>query len=237
MLILDIRYYEHGANYPSTLGKEFVFSVDTESIGARIARKLREFGFALEAYDHLYIVFTGKIPENEIKAWSRIIDPRIRCIDYGASITAVGQMSAEKQFEFLYEATFDVLNFLIGKEKGNRQLITKAFEDIHKYNRKLEILHKQKETASYSLTVSYQIKPENEKSIGWVLYIDKKTSLSGKIPFIELEHYQDIFFLVSSISVSKGFIHLKPRNSFRAEIWNKRYSVPIEIPLERLKTA
>ena len=237
MLILDIRYYEQGANYPNSLGGEFVFSVDTESVGARIARKLREFGFVLGAYDHVYIVFTDKLSEKEIREWTQIIDPRIRCIDYGVSPIVINQMSTETQVEFLYEVTFEVLNFLAIKEKGSRQTIARVFEDIRNYNSKLEILHKQKETSSYLITVSYQIKPENEKSIGWVSYTDKKTSLSGKMPFMELEHYQDIFFLVSSISVSKGFIHLKPRNSFRAEIWNKRYSVPIEIPLERLKTA
>jgi hypothetical protein len=112
-----------------------------------------------------------------------------------------------------------------------------VFEEIYNYKAKLEILQKNKETSSYSISVTYQIKPESEKSVAWVSYVDKKKNLSSKIPFIKLENYQDIFFLVSSISVSKGFIHLKPRNSFTAEIWNKRYSVPIEIPLERLKTA
>jgi len=234
MLILDIRYYENGSNYPRTLGKEFVFSIDAESAGARIARKLREYGFILGTYDHLYIVLTDKLPEKQIKAWSRSIDSRIRCFDCGASPSSINKMSEEKQFEFLYEATFKVLNFLASKEEAKKRLINKIKDDIRNYNTGLEILHKQKNTSLYFLSISYQIKPKGKKSIGWILYVNKKTNQSVKMPFIELEHYEDIFFLVSSASISKGTIHLKPRSSFKAEVWNKRYSVPIEIPLEKL---
>lgn len=236
-LILDIRYYESGATLPKNLGAEYIFSIDTESAGVRIARKLREYGFVLGTYDHLYIIFTDKLPNKQIKTWSRVIDPRISCVDYGISPISINKMSKENQLKFLYEATFDVLNHLARKDKIKAQLIDRVMEDIHNYKNGLEILHKQKDTSSYSLSISYQVKPNGGKSVGWILYIDKQTQWSGKIQFIELENYQDIFFLISSISVSNGVIHLKPRNSFKAKIWNKRYSVPILIPLERLRTA
>jgi hypothetical protein len=235
--ILDIRYYESTPTTPVTLGSKYNFSSDIRPVGARIARKLHEYGFSLGTFDHLYIVFTDILPNNQIKVWPQVFEPWFRYVDYYIFPDKINKMSEEEQLQFVIEATFSALSYLAGSEESKRRLINQAWEDIHRYGTELEILHKQKDTPSYSLKVSYQIQPKGQKSLGWLSYVDKRKQRSGKIPFIELENYQDIFFLVSSMSVSKGYVNLKPRDSFKAEIHNEKYDVPIEIALERVIAA
>src|SRR5262245_15383199 len=68
-LFLDIRYYESdrenvvGSSLPNGPGRIFTLPRSIHALGARIARKLREFGFVAGAYDHLYVNFTTVLPE------------------------------------------------------------------------------------------------------------------------------------------------------------------------------
>jgi hypothetical protein len=47
-----------GTSLPSELGQIFRFPPSIHSMGARIARTLREFGFVAGVFDHLYLNFT-----------------------------------------------------------------------------------------------------------------------------------------------------------------------------------
>ena len=55
--------------------------------------------------------------------------------------------------------------------------------------------------------------------------------------FVELEFYEDIYFLVSSIVVKDGKIIFKPRTSFKAALYNSRYSIPLNVGLDQLEKA
>jgi hypothetical protein len=237
MKILDIRYYETGVNFPDILGKRYHFMADIESLGARIARKLREYGLVLGDYDHLYIVFSNDLAEHEMRIWEKIIDRRIRCIDFGTSAAMINSMTETEQLRFVSDATFSVLKYLVTEGKVKGELVDQVHKDIQRDGTKLEILHRQKDTSSYSVRVTYQIRPSGKKSIGWLSYTDKKSGLSCRKSFIELDYYEDIYYLVSLISVSGGFIRFAPRTSFRAETYNRRYKVPISVSLSELMAA
>jgi hypothetical protein len=70
-LLLDIRYHESdrenvaGTSLPSELGRIFHFPGSIHPMGARIARKLREFGFVAGEFDHLYVNFTTVLPAGQ----------------------------------------------------------------------------------------------------------------------------------------------------------------------------
>jgi hypothetical protein len=107
-------------------------------------------------------------------------------------------------------------------------------QDIHRHGSELQILCRQKKTVSYLVSVTFQIRPSGGKSVGWVSYEDRRTQRSGSMPIVELDHYQDIFYLVGSVSVSKGIIRLKPRTSFKASVFTSKYHVPTEVPVAKV---
>ena len=85
--------------------------------------------------------------------------------------------------------------------------------------------------------MTYQIRPNGHQSVGLIEYHDKKSGQRLKSEFVKLKHYEDMFALVGSISVSRGVIRLKPRPSFKASLYTEAYQVPIEIPIAELNAA
>ncbi|WML52217.1 hypothetical protein RCG17_22945 [Neobacillus sp. PS3-12] len=106
---------------------------------------------------------------------------------------------------------------------------------ILRYKTELEILHKVKETTKYKVVIiSYQIRPLNNASTSNIEYTDKTKGVSKKKILTTLKMYEDIFYLVSSINVTKEFVTLKPRVSSIAEMHLRSYRTPIQIPVEDL---
>jgi hypothetical protein len=87
------------------------------------------------------------------------------------------------------------------------------------------------------VTVTYQIRPNGNQSVGLIEYHDKKTGQRFKAEFVKLKDYEDVFALVGSISVSRGVISLKPRPSFKANLYTRAYRVPIKIPIAEMDAA
>jgi hypothetical protein len=115
--------------------------------------------------------------------------------------------------------------------------VNRVAADIREKGSELEIVHKTKETATYAVTLKYQICPNGNQSVGLIEYHDRKAGRRLKAEFVKLKHYEDIFALVGSISVSRGVIVLKPRPSFKASVHTQSYRFPIEIPIAELIAA
>lgn len=104
-LILDIRYFESDVPNvdgmsPQYVGRIFQLPVGFVMTGARIARKLREFGFTTGgAFDHLYINFSTAVPESTMAFAERNMRtlPWIRYLDFGANPKAVNKLSERKK--------------------------------------------------------------------------------------------------------------------------------------------
>ncbi|MCA8959632.1 MAG: hypothetical protein KDC38_03930 [Planctomycetes bacterium] len=239
-LILDIRYYESevenvsGESTPDDLGKVYSFPHSTGPIGARIARKLRELGFSVGDFDHLYFNFTPLLPHGQCRLSSRIVDRRVRYIDFGADPRRINRLGAVKKEAFVIASTFAALRSIVAKKKRQLTRIDEVERLIHEHGSETEIMHKVKETKRYSVITSYQICPKGRQSIGFVTLVDKESGQSFKGKFARLQHYEDVFFLVGAISVSDGWITLKPRRSVKADVYTGRYRVPIEIAIDDL---
>ncbi|MDN3649549.1 hypothetical protein QWZ13_11545 [Reinekea marina] len=130
---------------------------------------------------------------------------------------------------FIVEKNYQALELI---NQNQSALIKEVKSEIASKGSEIELLHKHKETKSYEVKLTYQIIPNgSDNSVAKIYYLDKKSSKAFTSE-IELEFYEDLFFLASNISVSKGLITLKPRAPYRAEIYNKRYGVPISIQIE-----
>jgi len=239
-LILDIRYFESshenvdGMGLPNALGRLYPFPRSIHALGARIARKLREYGYTTGDFDHLYINFTTLLKEHQFRLSPRIPEAWLRYVDYGVDPKTVRRMRERDREEFVANCTFRVLRFLSRGDAAQRRLIEAVRRELDSAGSEMEILHKVKETATYRVVVTYQIQPRGGESVGWIEYHDKRKGVRNKKPFVELRFYEDIYPLVGSIAVSGGTIRLTPRGSFKASLDTKRYRVPFAIPISDL---
>lgn len=242
-LFLDIRYYESnrenvaGTSLPSHPGRVFHLPKSINALGQRIARKLREHGFIAGAFDHLYVNFTTVLGEGQCRYSPREVEPWMKFVDSGLSPEKTNSLSDFEKESLVCRETFSILRFVAGKNAGRQALIDRVWAEIEEKGSELEIVHKKKETGTYAVTVTYQIRPNGKQSVGLIEYHDKKTGEKRKAEFVELKVYEDIFALVGSITVSRGVISLKPRPSFKASLNTQRYRVPIEIAISDLNAA
>jgi hypothetical protein len=240
-LFLDIRYYEsdhENVDYmslPDGPGRIFTFPKSISFLGARIARKLREYGFVAGVYDHLYVNFTTMLHEGQYRYSPREVGERnrIKYIDFGLFPARTNRLSMTKKESLVCGLTFDVVRFVARERPARLAVVDRVAAEIGEKGTELEIVHKTKETAAYAVTVSYQIRPNGNPSVGLIEYHDKKTGQRFKAEF-KLKDYEDAFALVGSISVSHGVISLKPRSSFKASLYTRRYRLPIEIPIAEM---
>lgn len=241
--IADIRYFESDqpntdGMFPDDVGKLLELPKLCALIGARIARKARELGFCTGGeFDHVYINFTTTVAPDSIQFSAKSVDRNtqwLRFVDVGVNPAKVNKLSEIKQEAWLEATTLKVLRFLSEKRQADSQVIDSLSKLLKHHGSSLPILHKVKVTKSYRIVVTYLIAPEISKSTAWVEYTDLKSNISRHGPFITLKFYEDLFFLVADATVQNGNVVFKPRSSFKANLYNKRYKVPIQVPLEKL---
>jgi hypothetical protein len=242
-LLNDIRYFEtdepnlDGCN-PQDLGKLLKLPKSHVFTGARIARKSRQLGLTIaDKFDHVYINFTSAEEPGSIRFASRSVDREdawLRYVDVGVSFSKINQMTEVKKQYWLESITLDVMRLVVARSPNQLAIIDEVESLVREFGEELPIVHQIKETKSYSVAVFYRIAPEMKKSTAWIKYHDKSSGLKRVGCFAKLQFYEDIMFLVSGISVSKGFIKLSPRPSYKARLYNQRYKVPIEVDIESL---
>lgn len=241
--ILDIRYFEshdtiHDGFNPQNIGKLLKSPTGSDYTGARIARKLRELDFKTGSdFDHLYIHFTDAVPAGKIRFSERTVDREdawLRYVDVGVCFSKINRLTPQAKNRWLESITLDVARFIANRDPDQLSKIETVSEEIQAWGEDLPILHFNKETKSYTICISYRISNKPNQSSIWIDYIDHKTGVvrSGRIA--KLRFYEDVFFLVSSVSVIGDKIHCKPRSSYKAKLYNQRYKVPFCIDISKL---
>jgi hypothetical protein len=223
-----------GNSMPSTFGlKIFEPGDDMFAIGERIARKLNEFEFHSGEFDHLDINFTTVFSPGEFAVSGRQTEKWLKYVDFGLDPGSFNAKTKEERDSFIMEATFQVLNRMYLGNESNLKIIAKVKDLTRLYGRKLVIGYKIKETKSYKIEIGYQIKPYGPKSIALLNYHDKKTGFKGMATY-DLDFYDNIYTLIDSISVKDKTIICTPKKSFRAEVYNESYPVPLQFEISSL---
>lgn len=75
---------------------------------------------------------------------------------------------------------------------------------LKQFGIEVEITHISKKTNTFSAKVTYQIRPLNQKSQAIVVYQDLVSHETRKCVFQELNMYEDLYFLVASITIKNG---------------------------------
>ncbi len=236
--LIDIRYYaseapnESGRSLPSDCSRYFEFPKLLHYWGRRIALKAGGEGLSLGSFDHLYLNFTEALPVGVLKFSERTPEKWLRYIDVGVKFDDLKQLD-EKEIEgFVIQNTFNSLEFLCEGDETKCSLIKAVAKDVDEFGTQIELPVKVKETKSYSVVITYKLRPNESKSYGIARYSNHKTGESFSTNFVDLKGPSDIFHLVGSVSVKDGIIHIKPRPSFKAGLYTNSYKVPIEIDIQ-----
>lgn len=238
-IVKEIRYSEseimniEGNSLPGNFGKIYKAGLDVVAVGQRIARKLNEFKFVSGEFDHIDINFTTVLQHDEFKMSKRYVEKWLKYVDYGLLPSIFNTKTDTEKCDFIRETTFKVLKCIYSSDAEKMETIAKVEDLIHRFDTEIRIHYKTKETSSYKIEISYQIKPNGGSSKAIVEYLDKKQNFKGQAIF-DLHFYDDIYPLVDIISVKDSVIILNPKKSFRADLYNERYKTPLQFPINQL---
>jgi len=243
--IKDIRFFERaveddfGNPMPVYVGTLYPV-VDWSEVGVlgdRYALKLAERGFRTRGYDHVYVALTPLIPEGEVRIGDRQLEPWCLYVDVGLPLESWPQDRAEEQNRCLARMATRALEYLCAVHGLDGTVLPGTEVELLEQGAALEITRLVKETAAYTVRVTYQVLPARTPSPVFLEYQDHRSGRSGKIELMRVKNLEDVFALVASASVSGGVITLKPRTSFRAGLSTRHYPTPIQVPIHRVLEA
>ena len=239
-IIKDIRYCEikpkdFTGDFNGIIGNVYHVTEDTNSIGQRIARKLNELKFISGEFDHIYINFTENLKFGNIVESEKILDKRIKYVDYGIKPKTFNSLTEFKKNQLVKEVTFKSLTLLYEKDKEKIEKIIEVDNLLNKFETEIEIAYKTKETNSYKIEIGYIINPKKTLSKIIVKYFDKKTE-THYITTKDLSFYEDLFYLVDRIEVKNGKIIFTHKKTSLGEIATAKYERPIEIEITEMES-
>jgi hypothetical protein len=238
-IIRDIRFYESrtraacGEPLPGNVGDIVRLPALSYEYGKRIARTLENDGFSIGAPDHIYFNFTTAIAPGTVERGTLELDDRIVYVDAGVDLSHLAGLSDEEADDFIMQMVFRGLALLAPDERSIAVLDT-AKQRVLTHRTELSIFVKKKKTRTYCVEVFCKIRPRGRQSIGIIRYSDLHRGLIGEKVFVELLMASHIYPLVGNISVSKGTVTIKPRESFRSQFTAQHYPVPVSIPVDEI---
>jgi len=239
-IIKDIRYYEKKdinfkGQFDGSFGNVYCATNDTKYIGQRIARKLHEYKFTAGEYDHIYIQFSSDLGDEEIRESKVFNDKRIRTFIYGLSPSNFNKLSIDDKDRTIKEITFKVLRWVFSSDDSKIQMINDVATLIDKFDRSLTIRYKTKEARLYRINLSFQIRPIDENSKLIVEYINKQDD-NMLYDVMDLLDYEDLYFLIDSITLKDGFIHFQPKKNNLVEMISRQYKNQLKsIEINKMK--
>lgn len=126
-IISDIRIFK-GVRMEQIGGKEMHLAAH------RVAMKLREKGFSLGEYDHLYICFSTEEPRGSVTLDEDVDKyfPWFRKVHVGITPDALSAIETEGETSFLLEHIENVLLTLFGSDSASAVIIRDSIKDAEK---------------------------------------------------------------------------------------------------------
>lgn len=238
-VIRDIRHYElrpddYTGKFDGILGNVYKGSFEIKCIGQRIARKLNEFQFITGDFDHLYIYLNDKLDNGTIIERDFEYDKQVKCYDFGQNVNEFNSLTDSEREKRINEITFKVLKWKFGQTNNDKELIDSVEKLIERDGKKIVINYKNKETKDFKLNVGFQIAPTDSTSKIVVDHLIKKNNKQLKTT-IDLNHYEDIYFLVDKITVNGQQIIFQPKKTLKAEFVTEKYATPLTVDINQLE--
>lgn len=240
--IVDIRYFACGelpftdGHSPGNLQSLYAFPKSVHAIGARIARKLRELGYTIPGYDHVYIVFTPVQAARTVRPSRVVLESWQRHFSVGADPAQVGALDGAEREGFVVDATLRVLRRIAGADACKRAMLRQVGREIARDGENLEIFHREFSSKALQARVSYRIHASGMRGSGWIEIEERATGRRARQAFVDLDAYDDLYALVDRVTVTKGVVTMTPRKSASAGMVVRRYQTPMRVNIEALLT-
>jgi hypothetical protein len=179
------------------------------------------------------MILTPALPTGNVEPSTLNVDSRIRYIDVGLLPDDWKSMDDDSKHDQIVDLTSSAISVF----GGNADTLANVAADLKRYRSQLEIIVKTKDTSSYRVDVSFQIRPMQEQSIAFVSYTDKRDGQRGRTTLTKLLSANDVYPLCGSIAVSDNTITIKPRSSSRAATITGKYNVPLSVAVDAVLEA
>ena len=220
-LISDIRIYQ--SDVENADGNPLPVSVANRSLGLaaqRIAMKLREAGFSLGEFTHLYLNFTTCLPEGAIQPAKRTADryhPWYRYYDVGICRRAFERLShtdatVTEVTEMVFDRIRQALVTYFATEEQPAGVIELAVEEALSKGAEMRMRFKEKKTAKATAVLYLTLREDARyEPVICVYDLQGKTLLEETLaPTLDLSS-------VGEILLSSRKVTVKPRKSVYAQ--------------------
>ena len=231
-LMKDIRLFESnepnesGFSLPSYIGKLYAFdSTECQPVIDRLLLLLRQKGFSLGEFDHLYLNFTTQLLHGEIVISNRIdrYHKWYRFVDAGCDVQQFNRWEFSQKREFVLSSIRRAIGLFTDAESV--KIVDDCFEEVLRYGAELAIRYKEKQGDPHTVRILVKITDDLD-FIPIVRVLDGDT-LIREVVFPP--YSRDPFVLqFGTISVGKKSVRITPRKSYDAEYYELK---PIKIEL------
>jgi hypothetical protein len=229
----DIRYFESaevppaGAPMPRYASELFKLPKEAVALGQRVARKCEELGVSIGSADHLYVCFTPSLEEGALSFTDHAVEPWHRFVLCGLD-RGFNERSAQEQLQAVCGATFDAIAALA--QAGADQLPSLQRDVVAKGDA-LRVTLRTKQTKKYRVAVEQTVLVPPSPSQVFVRVEEIGTSKVLEVQVAEVRFHDDAPALVDRLAIVDEVLVIHPRKSFRAELVQRKYEVPLRVSL------
>ncbi len=175
----------------------------------RIVMKLREYGFSLGEFDHLYINFTTCLPPDTIRPSQRSIDPYhkwYRYYDIGIPEETYNQLVSDDKIDFIIAKTHEILSTFFAFD--GKQSIEECFTEARERGEQMMVLYKTKETDKLTAYIYLQYLDSGK----YFLHLIVKNLNQEEILHKHLGEVLDLS-IIGEIQLTSKKVTIKPRKN------------------------
>lgn len=156
--ISDIRLFQSHVPNMDGHAHPTPFSSSAATITARrIALKLRELGFSLGDFDHLYLNYTTCLAEGEVRLAQRSVDRELRWFRYVDVGVPACFLDAHAPDDTRMIATIEQALLLFSADESARQMVTCSISEVVTHGENMLVRFKEKQTASGTAVIFLRI--------------------------------------------------------------------------------
>ena len=216
--IKDIRYFESnsanitGNSLPTHIGEIFELPKAYPAVGQKFALMLRERGFTLSDYDHLYIDLSTYLAPGECVMSDRITEKWLRYADYGLDPEVVNNLSDDDKLKLLNEITKEVLLNFCAKNDEDREMIETISDIIGHGGDAIDIVYQEKNDKAVNVKVILNILHDGQCRL-FVVIEDLEGQQLLREQIALAEDLSEAMQYAGTILIRKNRVVIKPRNN------------------------
>ncbi len=229
----DIRLFEikpenYTGNFDGIFGNVYSITIDSKNIGYRIAKKLDNFDFYFDEFDHIFIFLNPKLKEDDFLE-TKIYDVKWnKDFYYGLDFKIFNQLSENDRDLKLQEIIFKILTKISENDVSKLEIVKKIEQIIDNEKTNTELFLTEKSFKNFTVKITFKINPNHQKSI-IIFRILSKENKELCCETFEVFHYEDVFYLVDKIKIEKSKIIIEPKKNEKSQFVTEKYNLPIII--------